>query len=142
MFVDGKVWAGVGTHLRGTEIFESHIFDFEDDIYGKEIEVILLLKLRDNKKFESLELLKTQIQEDIQKAKEMNFTILTFGAFDLVHEGHRYYLEEARKYGNTLITIVARDANIEKIKGKKSLYDEQKRLTDVENIKIADRVIL
>jgi riboflavin kinase/FMN adenylyltransferase len=33
------------------KIFEAHIFDFDADIYGKNIEIILLKKIRDNRKF-------------------------------------------------------------------------------------------
>jgi cytidyltransferase-like protein len=34
----------------------------------------------------------------------------------VVHKGHKYYLKEAKKYGDILITIVARDSTIEKVK--------------------------
>ena len=35
--------------------------------------------------------------------------VMTFGTFDHLHPGHIYYLSEARKYGDYLITVVARD---------------------------------
>ncbi|BBF42886.1 riboflavin kinase [Lachnospiraceae bacterium KM106-2] len=49
---------------------ESFIFDFCGDLYGKEIEVMLLKHQRSEKKFESLEALKEQIQSDINETKE------------------------------------------------------------------------
>jgi len=49
---------------------ETHIIDFNQDIYGKKIEVFFLKKLRDEKKFESVELLKEQISKDMNSARK------------------------------------------------------------------------
>lgn len=43
---------------------ETHIFDFKDDIYGDEIDVLLKEKTRDEMKFESIDHLKQQIIQD------------------------------------------------------------------------------
>lgn len=48
---------------------ETHLFDFQEDIYGKDVELFLLEKIRDEKKFNSLPELISQIQADIQFAK-------------------------------------------------------------------------
>lgn len=50
---------------------EVHIFDFSEDIYGRKIEVSLIERLRDEKKFASLADLIAQIKKDIEKAKEI-----------------------------------------------------------------------
>ena len=50
---------------------ETHLFDFEGDLYDKEIEVAFLSFLRDEKKFDSLEELTARVQEDIEKAKKI-----------------------------------------------------------------------
>jgi FAD synthetase len=42
--------------------------------------------------------------------------VMTFGTFDLLHPGHLHYLSEAKKLGDYLITIVARDATVERLK--------------------------
>jgi FAD synthetase len=42
--------------------------------------------------------------------------VMTFGTFDMFHPGHRYYLSEARKEGDVLVVIVARDITVEKLK--------------------------
>ncbi len=68
--------------------------------------------------------------------------VMTFGAFDVVHPWHKYYLSEAKKYGDKLITIVARDNTIEKIKWKKPLHKEKDRLLDIKNLGISDVVEL
>jgi riboflavin kinase/FMN adenylyltransferase len=43
---------------------EVHIFDFNDDIYGKEITLKFIGKIRDERKFESVEHLVAQLHED------------------------------------------------------------------------------
>jgi riboflavin kinase/FMN adenylyltransferase len=48
---------------------ETHIFDFNQDIYGQPIKVNLLRFLRDEKKFSGPEALAAQIAEDIKQAK-------------------------------------------------------------------------
>lgn len=68
--------------------------------------------------------------------------VITFGAFDLVHEWHKFFLNQAKKYWNFLITIVARDSTIQKIKWKAPLYKEQKRLKDIKDLWISDLVEL
>jgi riboflavin kinase/FMN adenylyltransferase len=50
---------------------EVHMLDFDQDIYGSEIELIFVEKLRDEKKFETPELLVEQIKEDIKKARKI-----------------------------------------------------------------------
>ena len=50
---------------------ESYIIDFEDrDLYGEEIIMLVVKKLRNNKKFNSVEELKDQMKKDEQAAKE------------------------------------------------------------------------
>ena len=48
---------------------EVHLFDFNGDLYGQRIFVRFLHKLRDEKKFESIEALKTQILQDMEDAR-------------------------------------------------------------------------
>lgn len=48
------------------KFLETHILDFEKDIYGKNIEVEFLKMIRQEKKFSSLDALKNQIQNDIK----------------------------------------------------------------------------
>jgi riboflavin kinase/FMN adenylyltransferase len=53
-----------------TRVFlEVHIFDYDKDIYGKFMEVDFVHKLRDEKKFDSFELLKEQIFKDAEEAR-------------------------------------------------------------------------
>ena len=52
---------------------------------------------------------------------------MCFGAFDYFHEGHRFFLEESQKHGEIFYIIIARDANITKIKGSKPMFSENMR---------------
>lgn len=49
---------------------ETHIFDFDEDIYGKEVKVSFLSKVREEKKFASLEALKEQMAQDVAVGKQ------------------------------------------------------------------------
>lgn len=48
---------------------ETHMMGFEGELYGQDIEVFFLMKLRNEKKFETREELISQIQQDIQNAR-------------------------------------------------------------------------
>ncbi len=48
---------------------EVHIFNFSEDLYGKTIEVAFSSFLREEQKFESVDLLKKQIEQDVLEAK-------------------------------------------------------------------------
>jgi len=50
---------------------EVHIFNFNDDLYGQCIEVIIKKKLRQVMKFDSLEALTAQIKQDSDQAKKV-----------------------------------------------------------------------
>jgi FAD synthetase len=57
----------------------------------------------------------------------MNRRVLIFGTFDGVHEGHRFLLREAKKLGERLIVVVARDVCVQRLKGKNPTYREGER---------------
>lgn len=69
-------------------------------------------------------------------------TVMIFGTFDVVHQGHLHFFQQARKYGDYLVAVVARDARAEKIKNKKLLHTEKERKFFLEAIKYIDKVIL
>ena len=54
----------------GKPTLEVHLFDFQQDIYGKHVRVHFLHKIRDEMKFADIETLKTWIASDAQKARE------------------------------------------------------------------------
>ncbi|MCF0172955.1 MAG: riboflavin biosynthesis protein RibF [Bacteroidales bacterium] len=52
-------------------VIETHILDFNEDIYGLDIKVEFVEKLRDECKFDSLQLLCDQLRRDVVKAREV-----------------------------------------------------------------------
>lgn len=68
--------------------------------------------------------------------------VLAFGAFDLLHPGHTYYLKSAKKLGDELFVIIARNSTVEKVKGKYPKFDEKKRLKQVQKVDYVDKVVL
>lgn len=69
----GVANVGVRPTFEGgtTVLLEVHLFDFDQDIYGKVVEVHFLEKIRDEIKFQSLHELKGQIHADVINAKRI-----------------------------------------------------------------------
>lgn len=58
-------------------------------------------------------------------------TVMVFGTFDIVHPGHRSLFKQAKRYGDRLIAVVARDATVQIVKGKRPLHSEAVRRAEV-----------
>jgi riboflavin kinase/FMN adenylyltransferase len=76
--IDGREYQGVanvGTRptVDGSSkvILETHLFEFNKEIYGRYVEVHFKQKIRDEMRFQSLEALKTQIVKDVAAAKKI-----------------------------------------------------------------------
>jgi riboflavin kinase/FMN adenylyltransferase len=54
----------------GKPVLEVHLFDFNDEIYGKHLHVEFMHKLRDEERFPDLETLAKQIALDVEHAKQ------------------------------------------------------------------------
>lgn len=53
-----------------TRLLETHLFGFEGDLYGQEIEVELLRKIRDEQRFASIDALRQQLERDAQECQK------------------------------------------------------------------------
>lgn len=140
VIINWKKYVWVWAYLWGKKLFEIHVFNFEEEIYWQEIEVYILYKIRENKKFSSLDELKDQISKDVKFAKNREVIVMTFWTFDLFHEGHKYFLNEAKNYADKLITIIATDKNVLKIKWFLPKFSQEKRKNEVEKSWISDAV--
>ncbi|WP_422360502.1 bifunctional riboflavin kinase/FAD synthetase [Reichenbachiella sp.] len=61
----GMLNVGIRPTVGGLHrVIETHLFDFDQQIYNQPIQVEFIKHLRDEKKFDSLEELKTQLQKD------------------------------------------------------------------------------
>ncbi|HVN46003.1 MAG TPA: bifunctional riboflavin kinase/FAD synthetase [Steroidobacteraceae bacterium] len=66
--------ASLGTRptIGGTEaLLEAHVFDFDGDLYGQEIEVEFVARLRAEERFPSLEALTRQMERDAAEARRI-----------------------------------------------------------------------
>ena len=74
--LDEKVYQGIANIGKRPTVqgvrqqLEVHLFDFNRDLYGVQLEVLLLSKLRDEVRFDSFAQLKIQIDKDIKQAKQ------------------------------------------------------------------------
>lgn len=55
----------------GQTAIEAHLVDFAGDLYGMEITLDFIARLRDEKKFSNLEQLVAQVQEDVARARRL-----------------------------------------------------------------------
>jgi len=55
----------------GEMLLETHLFDFAGDLYGREIEVEFVAKLRDEERFASLDVLVEQMHRDAAAARQI-----------------------------------------------------------------------
>jgi len=74
--LDGKIYNSI-TNIGNNPTFseqkksiETYILDYSGNIYGKDIEVFFLKKIRGEKKFNSIDELVEQIRRDIEKARQ------------------------------------------------------------------------
>lgn len=67
--------------------------------------------------------------------------VMATGTFDLLHMGHIYYLKEAKKLGDKLIVVVARDSTVRKLKHE-PITPEEMRLDIIKELKIVDEAVL
>jgi riboflavin kinase/FMN adenylyltransferase len=60
---------------KSERVLEIHLFDFNRDIYGRDVEVRFLKFLRHEKKFENLDALVQQIRQDVKQARKLRSII-------------------------------------------------------------------
>ncbi len=75
--VGERPWPGVASlgrrpavEAEGKLLLEVHLFDFSGDLYGKLVRVEFLRRLREERHYDSLELLTAQIRRDARDARE------------------------------------------------------------------------
>jgi len=67
--LNGVANVGVRPTVDGQDKrLEVHLFDFDQEVYGQMLQVQFHEKIRDEQKFDSVELLKKQIAKDAEQA--------------------------------------------------------------------------
>lgn len=69
MYIAASFVGEVKTFEENEFKLESYILDFDQNIYGKEVKVVLYKKLRNNMKFDSVNELIKQIKEDVSNIR-------------------------------------------------------------------------
>ena len=72
--------------------------------------------------------------------KKENRRVLVFGTFDLLHEGHRYFLNQAKNFGNILIAVVARDDFVIRRKGRRPEAPMEERIKILESTGLTNEI--
>jgi riboflavin kinase/FMN adenylyltransferase len=70
VFIGDKQYPAAVYADPSRDVLEAHLLDFSDDLYDKEVEIELLEKIRDDRKFSDEAGLKQAIAEDIAKVRE------------------------------------------------------------------------
>ncbi|MBI2648807.1 MAG: adenylyltransferase/cytidyltransferase family protein, partial [Thaumarchaeota archaeon] len=68
--------------------------------------------------------------------------VMIGGAFEIIHPGHIHTVREAKKLGDVLVVVVARDKTVSKNKGRNPITREDLRVELVSSIKNVDAAVL
>jgi len=68
--------------------------------------------------------------------------VMVFGTFDIIHPGHKNFFKQARKYGEYLIVVVARDKTVKEVKGKMPANNEKARLDNIKKSGLVNEAVL
>lgn len=67
--------------------------------------------------------------------------VMASGVFDIIHLGHIYFLKEAKKLGDELVVVVAKDTTVKKLKHI-PITPEKMRLELIRELKVVDKAVL
>jgi FAD synthetase len=68
--------------------------------------------------------------------------VIVFGSFDPLHEGHRHFFRQAKKLGDRLTVVVARNKCLRHDKNHPPRFDESIRIETIEKEALVDSVKL
>ena len=98
------------------------------------------------------DLLSSNQKNKLCKLEELNYDLMknknktigfTNGCFDLIHQGHIFYLKEARKMCDFLILALNSDSSIKKIKGKdRPILSQIERTEILKNFDFIDKILI
>jgi riboflavin kinase/FMN adenylyltransferase len=94
---------------NGQRTVETHILDFEQDIFGCDLVVEFVARLRDERRFEDIDDLVAQIEQDSQAARRvLNDELERGGALDAALAGCRYRYQEVEHTADRALWVWGR----------------------------------
>lgn len=66
---------------------------------------------------------------------------MIFGTFDILHAGHEHLFDQARRLGDQLIVVVARDETVQKLKGHAPYHNDRTRIKNLKRSSLVDKVV-
>ena len=69
-------------------------------------------------------------------------TVMATGTFEMLHKGHEHYLTEAKKLGERLVVVLARQHRAERVKERSLRKSEEERLYVVKRLPYVDEALL
>lgn len=87
------------------------------------------------------------IKEAIEIGNQLKNTgekiVLVGGCFDILHPGHLFFLEKAKKEGETLVVALESDERIKKIKGRaRPKFNQKTRALNLLKTNLVDYIIM
>jgi FAD synthetase len=73
---------------------------------------------------------------------ERQKVVMVFGVFDGLHEGHLFFLRQAKTYGAMLVAVVARDKSAEALKQRLPGEKEGERVRAAGALPFVDKAVL
>jgi len=87
----------------------------------------------------------SQAKGDLQitEAGRERFTVVFIGGgFEVIHPGHLHTIEGAKRLGDVLVAVVARDSTIRRRKGRDPVSGERERMNLLASLRAVDAAIL
>jgi cytidyltransferase-like protein len=77
-----------------------------------------------------------------EKGRESIKVVFIGGGFEIIHPGHIYTVDQAKRLGDVLVAVVARDSTIRRRKGREPVAGEADRVGLLSSLRQVDAAIL
>ncbi len=77
-----------------------------------------------------------------EKGRSRIRVVFTGGSYEIIHPGHLFTLQQAKKLGDVLVLVLARSSTIRKRKGREPVAQETDRLALMSSLRQVDAAIL
>jgi len=68
--------------------------------------------------------------------------VLVFGTFDGLHEGHKNFFKQAKKFGDELIVVIGRDSTVKRVKKRLPKFNDVERQKAVQECGLVNQAVL